>query len=641
MKNIESFLEERKLLIRNAFLLTLFCLNIAWFIKLGFHSLMGDDIGAWRFYQGKGLLESVFSAGDGKFRPVLNLFQYWLFSVFDVNYQAFFIINILFNFVIVYFLYKIIFQITKLDIIAFLASAIYITSRFSYYNILQVYGFMEALCLFFLLIMIYYSIKLYKDFKWYYIHIICAFNFLIVFTHERYIVLVPALCLLVFFHPELWKKKIWLLPAIILPTLLNYAVKKWLFSSGFLIGTGGSTINFDIKLVATFVAAGLANMFGFNAGPTYLNGIDIFRVNSFVNISVGIVTIIVLYFFGIVFFKAYKTKNVFFFRISLIFIVLFFSLMLAASITIRQELRWLYAPFIVFIIFFSYVLSKISLNKMKTCLLIIICFFIFSNDYYYKKHIGNVFFVYSQQIADSAYKETIGRYGESLADYKVYIQKHRELNWPLGGSMFFQPYLGSNFKVNYYDNLNEILTNEIENEKFVVYSFDFNNRKLIDVTNQVKLNILLKNRTVFYDFLANLDHGNVNPKNGKLDTPNGEGGFPMTWDNIGKSLTLISPYKYEYANIQLSNESKSLLITAYLPLEESDGARLYVEVEDSGKIERVSQTDLKPGKDNFVNLQVDLSSYSGKKVNISFGVESPSGDQMADWIALSKLLLVN
>jgi 4-amino-4-deoxy-L-arabinose transferase-like glycosyltransferase len=253
-------------------LLGFFLLNFVWFIKLGsgFHVLMGDDLSSWSYYNQEQSFwnSTILNHAADKYRPVWNIIQYALFKLFHSNYQIFFLINILFNYIIVVSLYRLIKLITNGSyLIAVSFSFLYLISRFAYYSLLQLTGLMEALCLFLLIWILYYSVLIYRNHISYSYYLITLYV-LIIFTHERFISLFPFIFLLFLFNKQINKqKKIRLILGLIVIVAFNIFLKEIVFQSHLMVGTGGTNISFDIKTFVFFFAYGLLNIVGFNVGP--------------------------------------------------------------------------------------------------------------------------------------------------------------------------------------------------------------------------------------------------------------------------------------------------------------------------------------------------------------------------------------
>ncbi|KEQ27948.1 glycosyltransferase family 39 protein [Paenibacillus tyrfis] len=466
----------------------LFLVNFIWFNAFKFNTLMGDDLSAWDYFQNyhsSFLQYSFLEAVANKYRPVYNIIQYILFDIFGKEYKLFFFTNILFNFIIVLILYKIIYTLTKTNFISFIACLLFITSRFSYYNIIQVFGLMEALGLFFFVLIIYNSIKYYQsNNKKIYIINLLILNCLIIFTHERYIVLLPFLIFLVLAINKNNKYRMLICGILISENIFNFILKKLLLKTTVLEGTGGRPLDFDFLRISKFFISGLGNMFGLNIGDAYLNGLPIQQSSNLI-ISLSIIlALLIIAIFIIAYCKLKDNKNCK--LVIFLSLILFSSILLAASITIRQEYRWLLAPYILFLIVLSVGFNIISKSSFYKYLLVsLVALLTLSSNIYYKSFLPNVFFVNAEMISDSVYKETIEKYGNNISRYEIFIQKHDSLPWTLLDSTFFKVYTNKDMKINYVNNLSKLNINK--EEAVLLFKLD-DNKKFINVTeNYIEL----------------------------------------------------------------------------------------------------------------------------------------------------------
>ena len=81
------------------FLAMLFIFNIAWFSTLGPHTLMGDDLVNWNYYQQTShFVDAVILNHEFvKYRPVFNVGEFFLFKSFSADMVKLLWFNIVFN----------------------------------------------------------------------------------------------------------------------------------------------------------------------------------------------------------------------------------------------------------------------------------------------------------------------------------------------------------------------------------------------------------------------------------------------------------------------------------------------------------------------------------------------------------------
>lgn len=458
----------------------LFLVNFSWFSVFKFKTIMGDDLNSWLLYTSSHLdfWHYTFAQNfNDKYRPVFNAIEYLLFKNFGLDYVPYYYVNILVNFGISVLVFKIMKMITSNIYISFIFSLLFVTSRFSYYNITMLTGIMEAAALLLFLFMIYHSILFIKSTKYKHLYAVIFYYLLIIFTHERYLILAVFILSLIVGSKIDLKRKIIAIGAIFSEALFNILVKKLAFKSSVMLGTDHVNIQFDLNNIVKFVGAGILNMFGLNIGPEYLSGKPF--SNSAISIQItSIIVLLIMMLVLVVYIKRSikNSRNLFLLAITL---VLTGSLLLAASITVRQEFRWLMAPYVVVLIFIAYNFILLKNKIVRSALIIIFVILSFVNNCYYRSFMYNTFTIYSQTISDSAYQETIKKYGQNLDNYTLYIEYHSDLVWPLLTDQFFKAYSDSdNWKVIYVDQLPVK-----KSEKEIFLKLDWNTKKLISVNN--------------------------------------------------------------------------------------------------------------------------------------------------------------
>jgi hypothetical protein len=487
MRQLELFKEKPQL--NWLIAVFLFILNFLWFQKYHFHTFMGDDLSAYdyfRNYQGTVWHYSFAEVVANKYRPVYNLIQYIFFHFYQLNYELYFYTNIIINFISIMFFFEITKIVSNRNIfLSVIMTILMITCRFSYYNITQVFGLMEALGLFFLLCII-WSLLNYLHFrkaKNFYLAVL--FEALIIFTHERYIVLTPVFIIfvIIMFDTKKWVGKIRLIIIASLPLILNFTIKKYLLHSQFFEGTGGTHISINPLQIMEFFVAGILNMTGVNIGAEYLNGINFFNASILIQIFTYLLVLIQIILFLTFIFQNRNAKDNY--KFVLFFILLNFSLLLSASITIRQEYRWLYSPYIVWLLILTFVIAKLKFRKVSIIIPLVILALMVNNDYQYRNFMQRVYFMNALKLADSTYNNIIKKYGENLRDYNVYIQKDDSLNWTFLGATFFNVYTNSQNKINYVDDFSKI---DFKNQKNLLFKVNHMSSSIEEVTDKYIMN---------------------------------------------------------------------------------------------------------------------------------------------------------
>ena len=176
-------------------LLSMLLIGIAFVINAGMsiRGLYQDDLFMWSTRRGVGFFKYVFPEQTRKFRPVYWIVAWIYQGILKNDIYLIVPINIIIAAIIsigVYFFAK---SMAKSRGLAFTLSAMFLISRFSYYNIGQFLGVMEAMALVFALLMLYFLYLYIKNGKSICFYYACGFYFLDCFTHERFMVLLPML----------------------------------------------------------------------------------------------------------------------------------------------------------------------------------------------------------------------------------------------------------------------------------------------------------------------------------------------------------------------------------------------------------------------------------------------------------------
>ena len=284
---------------RLLFFLCSFCLLMlfAFYVNRHIHikALYMDDLYLFSFFREQDFLTFSFPIGEAvRFRPV-----YWALSYIEMVFvgndpNRYWYFNVVLNGLLACFLCYFSWVVSKgKKIVSLSLSLIFLSAHFAYYQIAQALGILETLALGFSLITLYFLYQELNEEKHFLRNLIFShiFFFLLVFTHERYIALLPL-----FYVPLLFRgragdakkergltkgKKKFLLSSLILYLLplaqafLFYAIRKFAIGSFIPKGTGGTEVTESFKLEEALQNAftEVYYIFGFQKGPEHLNGI--------------------------------------------------------------------------------------------------------------------------------------------------------------------------------------------------------------------------------------------------------------------------------------------------------------------------------------------------------------------------------
>jgi len=364
----------------------------------------------------------VFNFETTKFRPVFNLVFYGLFFIFRGRPWMFGYFNVFFSFLIAALLFYFFWQISKKKIIALCLSIAFVVSRFAYYDIGQALGIMESMALFFGIIFLYFVWKYlnFKNKKYFWWSLVSLL--FLTFTHERFIILlvlyIPVFIFLGDRGIKFFKHVLYTAPV-----LISFLIKLMWTGKGIFDGTGGTSVleTFSFSSFKDYFLSGFWYLLGFNAGPEYLNGIEMKGVPLNINILIvlGIICLLTILIINL---RKLDKKNIY----NLFVFLFFIGLTLASgSITIRLEMRWLYAPFVGLLFLLAYLLREKPFEKsLKTINILIILTWVglmVPREIFYRNTIKNMYFWYEQRLGNSIYETTLEKYGKSFWNYELYM----------------------------------------------------------------------------------------------------------------------------------------------------------------------------------------------------------------------------
>ena len=190
------------------FLAFLLLLGAAYWINRQIHikALYMDDLYLFSFFREQNFFEFSFPIGQAvRFRPVYWAISYIEMALVGADPNRYLHFNIFLNSLLAFFLFFFSLKMTKKRILSLSLGLLFLSAHFAYYQIGQAIGILETLALGFALLTLYF---LYRQ-------IDCEerafgkmllfshlFFFLLIFTHERYVALLPL-----FYIPLIFRGK--------------------------------------------------------------------------------------------------------------------------------------------------------------------------------------------------------------------------------------------------------------------------------------------------------------------------------------------------------------------------------------------------------------------------------------------------
>ena len=503
-------------------LLSLLLIGIAFIINTGISikGLYMDDLLMWSTRRGTGFFRYVFPHEMRKFRPVYWAVT-WIYQGIIRNNLDFIVpINIVIGAGIAIAIYFFAKGLARSKTMAFLFAAMFLVSRFSYYDIGQYLGLMEAMAMIFafaLCVCLYKYINGQANRYFYYA---CIFYFLDCFTHERFVVLFPMLIFAVIVKKGY---RIINAPVAIITFILANYIRFAALKSFIPEGTGNSKVSETFKLSSFFasVKTEILYLCGINTGPTHLNGIDF----KDANIAVKILIIIGIFAFIMFICKSVysilmRSKKIEFDWIKNILLFLGFIIgsIVSSAVTIRVEMRWLYAPFLFLLLLTAYIYGvdkKIAVRKSKNkvigtslsrifhvsfvsaILVMVWGFCMLVGDMYYRGYYNKIYLFEGQNRANSLANETYYKYDKDLSNKRIYIIKNDFKLSDFDALEFFRAYEPDIREdiVTFIDNYRDI---GVVNEDMIVLTEDKKNNEYVNVTDFLR-NIKVENIYGHYD----------------------------------------------------------------------------------------------------------------------------------------------
>ncbi len=455
--------------------------------------IYGDDLYVYKDYfdAGRRLAKVNMSTIYEKYRPVHDMVVALLIRLCNKNIFSYYVFNVLVQAINAVIFARIAQLFIKSVYFCALLGLMIGISRFSYYNITQLFngGALEGMAMTFFLLSLFFVLKAITDKKLTEANVknnalySILFANLSLYTHERYIVILPFL-ILVFTLTKRFKilplrKRIDLSFLVFVSLLLNVLIKKVVFSMPFFVGTGGSKIEFSLERATGYIHDGLLSIIQINSGPDYLSGM---HFNGLPALNKGLVITVVAFTFvvilswlGITIFKAINKpkpinkQSTDQFHTSagmMLFLLgaLFFLFLIPAVITIRLEQRWLQASYSVFILMLIIAISDLNLSKNKwlSYSILLITTISVINDYMYLNKGIQYLYLTGAQNAASLFEKGLKNDEIHTRTRNIYIvEKARNTNdengllWALGNGYIFDFYKYNTMGILFVDSVYE------------------------------------------------------------------------------------------------------------------------------------------------------------------------------------------
>ncbi len=571
---------ERAFLFLGSLGLVGFC--VWWCSFFHFESMIGDDIALLDYFQQKGsILElSVLSTISDKYRPVYFVLQHVVIRLFGGHYPLYFWLNVVIHAALTVAVFGIAVHLTRgARWVSLAVALLFASARFAFYEITQVVGLTESLALGLLLALLWCAIRFRDsdDVRW--LGLAVVTSLLLVFTHERFIVLSVFTALLPFASSRLTReRKLRWAAAAFAPVVLAFLVKTVAFHSPFLLGTGGQALKPTPRSVLGFIASGCLTLLGVNLGPSHLSIVEfgsLPRAHKVLGVAFGLLVLAGL----AAWLRASWGRSR---RVLLGWVLLAGPLLLAASITFRQEHRWLYAPYVLLLLLWAFAVGELRPPWARPVLAALLVVAGLGNDLYYRAHSGELFFTSSQTTGDSFYRGALLRYGWKGREF--FIEPFGASHWILAPT-FFRQFLADEapaVRTVDPDVARRWTLEDLEGKKIFRRTSGWT---MVEVTSLYRARAALRNGTVVAHLVDQLSGARVIGRQPERTTPSGWTVGEVTVD--GEPGILAFPETEITFDRPTGEKNLSLVaLVGFYPMARSwrvsDGARVSIAVGPAG-----------------------------------------------------------
>jgi len=424
--------------------------------------IYGDDVRNYMLHEGlSGFFDKInMELAFKKFRPIHGLSTHLVIYFFQKNLYYYYLFNVgvqTLNALLFAMLLNLFLKARWLSLFFSLLVAL---SRFSVFNMNQLLngGVLEGLAKTFFFLSLFFILKTLMDpdpdvsKKMKRMILSILFANLSMYTHERYIMIFPFILLLLLFYPGLrsmaFRQRLLLLSMVGASMILNIAIKKYMFSIPFFMGTANTPISFSLSQSLTFFMHAVAM---------------ILHINNFLYLSLpqkALILVLFTWFTGV--FWNYLRRPAPERLIFLFLAGLFILLLIPAVVTVVLSDRWLQASFNVFILMIAMALPEMrAANKVfgrfSAPVFILLLLWIDYTSYHFnnvkRDDSKKVHFIFERAIRNGIIRENaeklviVGTYGN------VYDP---EIRWKLGHGAFFGFYQHKSKQLIFTDSLSKV-----------------------------------------------------------------------------------------------------------------------------------------------------------------------------------------
>jgi hypothetical protein len=587
-----------------------------------------------------------------RFRPVASGVVIAMMNLFGDRIQAFLALNVLIQGVIGVLVFAIARRLSRGNwLVALLITLAVVMSRFATYQVTQMIGPVESLTLALCLGVVYSAVRADADVAsaWRWSWLALLFSFLAMHSHERSMVTAIWLGLVFVLSPNIraLPRGRWLalLASCVALPVYYIAFKTYVLKAYFLIGAGGTHLDLGFPLILEHTTEAIRSLFGFNTGPDYLVGASVSRAwplawRLALLFSAGWVGVLAV---GtrdaLVATRQTPESALARLRWPLLLLALAAALLAPSLLTTRLEQRWLLAPFVIGLLVVAWAAGPTGgLRRLRVGLVVVVCLASLTLDTAVMQYFDRIFFISSPRFAAQVKHDIVDGYPAQHGGVDL-LAGADQCSWTLKNGGFFRLYGGRARNAQCFVSVDAAVAAGLAADTHI-YGPDAQNR-LTDLTPKPAAQVALPEGEIQFDFLKHFDAGQISdPRH--VSTPTGRGVLAMPWASergVRDTLTVISGFSYRYDRIDVP-AGATLRFAVGMIYPAVQPARALVQVDMAGgATTNIYAQPLSPpttdGKPSFMEVSLPLDAYAGKRISLSFAVDSPGGNSTAHWVGFA------
>jgi hypothetical protein len=312
-------------------------------------------------------------------------------------------------------------------------------------------------------------------------------------------------------------------------------------------------------------------------------------------------------------------------------LLLFAPLLLTSTVTIRQEFRWLYAPFAVVVVALAVAGGRFGPRSAPAALAGFALIACVGGAVYYRQFATTVFFVHDMAVAASL-RDALLR----TPAQRVVLAVHRDRSfqsWAFRKKLFFRVYGLDSSRVRFVDEPQEA-TDEIG--PVTLLSVEMTEAGVVPVAMPPV--VVVPYDDVRLAFESEFDKSVVEPRR-SMPTPGGRGAFlfPYRAEVAGtSSLTVLPGFRCTFRGVPITR-GEHLLFYVAQPRPGGAPSRAFVAVRDARGSAMVFSAVVAPpvAEPAWRAQDVSLARFAGRIVDMTFGADPTAADR-SGWVAFAE-----